>query len=110
MILLAQEGGLEVLEGETLYKEGWLLTLSDSFQTRSRLHDEDGRISDPLDRSRIDNRVIAGANYGLRRDLTLGALLPYVYRSFESDAGDLDSDGVGDSCDRASLIPRSPQR
>ena len=92
----AQEGGLEVLEGETLYQEGWLFTLSNSFKRSAHLFDGEKRESNPNDLERIDNRTTLGASYGLRSDLTLTALLPYVYRRVESDAGDLDSRGLGD--------------
>ena len=96
MLLCLQEGGLEVLEGETLYQEGWLFTLGDSFSRSASLHDEDGSTRDPLDRVRTDNRVVAGANYGLRNDLTIGALFPYVDRTVESSVGDVSADGPGD--------------
>ena len=92
----AQEGGLEVLEGETLYQEGWLFTLSHSFKQKSRLFREDDRIRDPLDRIQSDHRVSAGVNYGLRPDLTVSALFPVVFRSLDSKAGDLSADGPGD--------------
>ena len=93
---VAQDGGLEVLEGETLYQEGWLFTLSHSFKQKSRLFGGDDRVSDPFDRIRSDHRVSAGINYGLRPDLTVSALFPIVSRSLDSNAGDLSADGPGD--------------
>lgn len=96
LLACAQEGGLEVLEGETLYQEGWLFTISNSFQRKTRLYDGNDRIGDPLDRERFDDRATAGVNYGILRNLTLGALIPYVFRSLDSDAGDLEGDGPGD--------------
>ena len=92
----AQEGGLEVLEGETLYQEGWLITLSNSFKRSAHIYSGEKRESNRTDLERIDNRTTAGVSYGLRRDLTLTGLFPYVYRSVDSDVGDVASAGIGD--------------
>ncbi|MCZ6691260.1 MAG: hypothetical protein O7H41_16865 [Planctomycetota bacterium] len=92
----AQEGGLEVLEGETLYQEGWLFTLSDTFTRQSRLFEGEKEVRDSLDRVRMDHRLTSSVNYGALPDLTLTALLPFVYRTLESDAGDAETSGIGD--------------
>ena len=94
----AQEGGLEVLEAETLYEEGWLITLSNSFSFKDQLYRGEKEVRDPIDAKRIDNRTTIGASYGVRRDVTLVARFPYVYRSIDTDlpGGEVQSTGIGD--------------
>ena len=81
----AQEGGVEILEAETLYQDGWLFTLSDSYSEKSNRTDK-----------RTDNRITASINYGVLPELTLTGLFPYASRSLESGTGDLSSAGLGD--------------
>jgi hypothetical protein len=44
--LLLQEGGLEILEGETLYQEGWLFTLSESYRQKGSTFEGDNHTRD----------------------------------------------------------------
>lgn len=81
----AQEGSLDVLDGETLYEGGWLLTLGYELEQREGLRSGSGRVSDPLHRELIDQTVALGAHYGLRYDVQLSAIIPYISRSLEFD-------------------------
>lgn len=94
--LLLQDGGLEVLEGETLYQEGWLFTLSESFRQKGSIFDGSGHTRNALDELRTDHRITASVNYGALPELTLTALVPWVVRHHDSDAGDTSSEGLGD--------------
>ena len=83
--MLLQEGGLEILEGETLYQEGWLFTLSESYRQKGSIFQGDDRKHDPLDQLRIDHRVTATVNYGILPELTLTALVPWVDRELDEE-------------------------
>jgi hypothetical protein len=100
LALAGQEETLDVLDGETLYEGGRLATLTFEVEHRERLRSGEGRASDPLHRRRTDLTWAAAAHYGLRNDLQLSAILPYVYKELRLDdpAGpdDLQGDGFGD--------------
>jgi hypothetical protein len=96
----AQEGSLDVLDGETLYEGGWLFTLGHEFERREGLRRGRDRVSDPLER-RLDSHTAAfGAHYGLRYNVQLSAIIPYVHRALtlEDPAGPdrVSEEGLGD--------------
>src|SRR5262245_4254942 len=97
---LAQEGALDVLDGETLYEDGWLLTAGYEYRTRRGLLDGSDRIGDPFHQEEIHHAAVASAHYGLMNTLQVGAIVPYVSRvlTLEDPAGPdrLSSDGLGD--------------
>ncbi len=82
---LAQEGALDVLDGETLYEDGWLFTLGYELVQKRGLQEGSDRESDPLDRRQLDQAWVASAHYGLRHDFQLSAVVPYVIRTLEQD-------------------------
>ena len=96
----AQEGALDVLDGETLFEGGWLFTLGIERERREGLLDGSRSVSDPFDRAQTDQSVTLSAHYGLRHDLQLTAILPYVRRELALDdpAGPdrLTGEGTGD--------------
>jgi hypothetical protein len=98
---LAQEGSLDVLDGETLYEGGALVTIGYEFEEREGLLHGRDRVSDPLDRKLIDSTIALGAHYGLRYDLQLSAVVPYVRRTIEiedpSGPDRIASEGPGDA-------------
>jgi hypothetical protein len=97
LMLVPQEGSLDVLDGETLYEGGWLFTAGYEYERREGLREGTRRVSDPLDRRLEDHTVAIGAHYGLRYDLQLSAVLPYVTRALDV-AGDRESEsGLGDA-------------
>lgn len=93
----AQEGALDVLDGETLFDGGWLFSIAEEISLRSTWRDGRDRVSDPLDRERRDLTTVLSAHYGLRHDLQVGAILSHVRRSLEGDGPDLESSGPGDA-------------
>ena len=94
--LFFQEGGLEIMEAETLYQEGWLFTLSESYKQKGSLYEGSDRVANSLDQLRTDHRITATVNYGILPELTLTALVPWVARHLDSDSGDLSAEGLGD--------------
>lgn len=80
----AQEGGIELFAGETLFSEGWRLSLSEIYKRNDRLFRGSGTATDPMDRLLEEHRVVAGIDYGLRHDLTLSALVPSVYQEMSA--------------------------
>lgn len=97
----AQEGSLDVLDGETLYEGGWLFTLGHEFERREGLRHGRERVSDLFDR-RLDTHTAAlGAHYGLRYNVQLSAIVPYVHRvlRLEDPAGPdrVSEEGPGDA-------------
>lgn len=96
MNALAQEGTLDVLDGETLFEGGWLFTLGTEIESREGLRRGSDRVSDPLDR-RLEERTVAlGVHYGLRYDVQLSAILPRVDRELDSGPGRISASGPGD--------------
>ena len=97
---LAQEGSLDVLDGETLYEGGWLLTAGYEYELKEGLLHGSDRVSDPLDRRLEEQTAALGAHYGLRYDLQLSMVVPYVSRTLTLDdpAGPdrYAEDGLGD--------------
>ena len=98
--VLAQEGGLDILDGETIWVEGAQLSLSEIYRRKSTLYHGSDRASDPLDQTLAESRTTASLNYGVLPELTLSALVPFVYQElrFDSPSGrERDTaDGLGD--------------
>jgi hypothetical protein len=97
----AQEGALDVLDGETLYEDGWLFTLGYEFEHQQGLREGRRRVNDPLDRKQMEHITTVSAHYGLLHTLQLTAIVPYVRRELRlhDPAGPdrLSADGLGDS-------------
>ena len=81
----AQEGGLDILDGETLWADGGQVTLSEILRRRSQLYEGSHRIHDPLNQELWESRTALGLNFGIRPDLTLSVLIPFVYEEFQFD-------------------------
>lgn len=103
----AQTGGLDILEGPTIFADGTLITLSEVFRRRTRTFAGSDSVADPSKRERIDHQFTLGLQYGVLPELTVTALLPYVTRDLEATTSGVrsttETDGVGD----ASLIFKS---
>ena len=98
---VTQEGALDVLDGETLYEDGWLLTAGYEFRLRRGLLDGDDPTGDPLHQFESTHAAVLSAHYGLRNTLQVGAILPHVTHVLELDdpAGPdrFASSGLGDA-------------
>lgn len=78
----SQEGGIEVFAAGTLFSRGTRVSLSHIYKRKGTEFHE--------------HRFVAAVDHGLRPDLTVSALIPYVDKELESDAGDSNSSGLGD--------------
>lgn len=85
LLLMLQEGSLDVLDGETLYESGWLFTLGYEFEEREGLRRGNERVSDPLNLRLVEQTAALGVHYGLRHDVQLSLVAPYVSRTLTLD-------------------------
>ena len=96
----AQSGGIEIFAGETLFAQGTRVSIAHLFEQRGTLYRGSEEIPDPQDRRYQEQRVVLGYNYGLRSDVTLAALVPFVGKELRQQTpGGIDSDaayGLGD--------------
>ncbi len=92
----AQEGGIEVFAGETLFKSGFRLSTTQLFKEKNGLFRGSHKTSDPMNLRRREYRTVFGLDYGLRKDITLSALLPVVRRELRSSGVDTSATGLGD--------------
>lgn len=92
----AQEGGIEVFAAETLFASGTRVSISHIYKRNGTRFDGTSEVSDPLHRTFTEQRLVASIDHGLRPDLTLSLLAPYVHKSLDSSAGDLGGEGFGD--------------
>ena len=93
---LAQDGGIEIFAGETIFAEGTRLSLIHISKVKEGLRSGSNSVSDPLHQRFTEQRTVLGINHGIARDWSLSALVPYVERSLDADSGDLSGDGPGD--------------
>jgi hypothetical protein len=77
-ICTAQGPILDVLDGETLYESGFLLTLGTSLERRDTMRSGSQRVDDPQAAHESELVTTLGLQFGLRNDLQLGIALPYV--------------------------------
>jgi hypothetical protein len=92
----AQTGGIELFAAGTLFDQGTRTSLAYIHKVNGTLFSGTDEVPNPLDGSFEETRAVAAINYGLRPDLTVSALLPFVSKRLESNTGDLDSSGFGD--------------
>jgi hypothetical protein len=97
---LAQEGTLDLLDGETLYARGWLFTVGYDLERKRGLLEGDSRVPDPERHEELHQAAVLATHYGLRHDLQLSLVLPYLFvaETLESAGGRerLDASGPGD--------------
>ena len=93
---MAQQGGIEVYAGETLFEQGTRISLSHIHKRKGTLRAGSDSVSDPANGLWIENRTVVGVDHGFDRDLTLSALIPLVDRELESFGTKRGSSGLGD--------------
>src|SRR4030095_3477280 len=84
-LAFAQEGALDVLDGETLYQDGWLVTAGYEFRLRKGLLDGSDSMADPLHQREFTQMPTVSAHYGALNTLQVGAIIPYVQRVLEME-------------------------
>lgn len=92
----AQEGGIEVFAAGTLFSSGLRASVSTIHKRKGTLFQGTHEVSDPLNSVFEETRIVTAIDYGLRPDLTVSLLMPFVYKSLDTNAGDFNSFGLGD--------------
>ena len=95
----AQDGGIEVFAGETLFEKGLRVSFTELYKPKTKLYSGVNEVGNPTDRFNKEYRSVLGVDYGFNRDLTLMALVPYVHRDYNlgQGLGDEALDGLGDA-------------
>lgn len=93
----AQEGGIEIFAGETLFKEGLRVSITEIYKPKTDLYSGSTEISNASDTKLIEHRSVVGIDYGLHRDVTASALLPLVHKRFTSPGLRDSTAGLGDA-------------
>ncbi|MEO6593427.1 MAG: transporter [Planctomycetota bacterium] len=94
--LLAQGRVLDVVDGETLYDGGFLLSISSELQRQEVLRTGRSRANDPMASHEFASISTLALLYGLRHDVQIGLALPYVDTERESIGGQQVAAGIGD--------------
>jgi hypothetical protein len=94
----AQDNTLDLVDGETLYEGGWLVTLDASREERGRLLDGSHDVQDPSGERWTLRETTLAVHHGLRHDLQLSLLVPRVENTLERDVAPrrLAAAGLGD--------------
>ena len=98
--LSAQEGGLGIFTGETIFQYGTRVSISHLRESRTKLFRGDDRVANPMNQRLVEHRAILGLSHGVRNDFSVSALIPFVEKSFDSRVAGrklrMDSFGLGD--------------
>ena len=92
----AQEGGIEVFAGETLFDGGLRVSLTEIERSKRNLFRGSSEIAAPSEYSLDEHRSVLGFDYGMHRDVTVTALVPYVDRTLVSAGVESAASGLGD--------------
>lgn len=95
-VLPAQNQVLDVVDGETLYRGGWLVSTSVDVDREESLWSGSRRIADPGQQQRTRTTTTLGVQHGLRHDLQIGFAVPFVNDDYGSLDGDSRTEGLGD--------------
>lgn len=97
----AQDGGIEVFSGNTIFESGARISLSHLYSSRDSLFRGSDEVPNEAGRSMREHRAVLGFNYGLLPELSLSLLLPYVSKesSYQADgaAERSNTQGLGDA-------------
>lgn len=94
--LPAQGAILDLLDGETLYDGGFLLTLGHQLERKERLRTGRDTAADPLASHELHQQTTLALQYGLRHDLQLGIAISRVERTLSGTGLDQQTEGLGD--------------
>lgn len=93
---LAQGAMLDVLDGETLYDDGFLFTFGREIQRRDTLLAGSHRVDDPTSLREQEQVTTAALQWGLRHDVQVGIAASFVETERRSTGQDLDAESLGD--------------
>ena len=80
----AQDGGIEVFSGHTIFESGSRVSLSHLYSSRGSLFSGSEEVANPDARSMREHRAVLGFNHGLTPEFSLSFLLPYVEKESNS--------------------------
>lgn len=83
----AQDGGIEIFAGETIFTEGTRISLAHIWKTKEGSSNNERF---------VEHRTVLGINHGIARGWSLSALIPFVDRSLKSGASNQSGSGPGD--------------
>jgi hypothetical protein len=92
----AQDGGIEIFAGETIFTEGTRISLAHIWKTKEGKLSGSSSVTDPSNERFVEHRTVLGINHGIARGWSLSALIPFVERSLDAKSGDQSSSGPGD--------------
>jgi hypothetical protein len=92
----AQEGGIEVFSAETIFMGGTRASTSYTYKSKGSLLRGSNEINDPQNSQLDEHRFVVAVDHGFRPDLTASLLIPYVYRTLDTNGQDSTSSGLGD--------------
>jgi hypothetical protein len=90
------QGVLDLLDGETLYDGGSLLTLGFEVERGDRLRRGERRIADPRAAQETASRATLAVQHGVRHDVQLGVALPFAWHERTGIGLDDHTGGLGD--------------
>ena len=90
------QGVLDLMDGETLYEGGSLVTLGFEYDRGDRLRRGSRRVADPGASQETSTRSTLSYQFGLRHDLQVGVALPYASHERVGTGGSAEADGIGD--------------
>lgn len=85
--LRAQDDQLDLLDGETLYDGGWLFSVTGRVERRETLLEGEKRASGGELERMTDTTLSLSAHHGIRHDLQLSVVLPFVHRELRAHSG-----------------------
>ena len=92
----AQDGGIEIFAGETIFSQGTRVSLTEIWKTKEGLLRGSDSLPDTEGRTFTERRTVLGVNHGIARGWSVSALLPFVDRELESNTVNQRGTGVGD--------------
>ncbi len=94
--LPAQGAILDMLDGETLYEGGFLLTLGHEIQSRTTLRYGSAPAANPQGLKELEQASTLALQWGLRHDLQVGVAISHARAEQDSAAGSVAAEGLGD--------------
>ena len=95
----AQDGGIELFSGNTIFESGSRISLSHIYVSRGSLFQGTEEVPNPLERSMWEHRMVLGFDHGVTPKLALSFLLPVVEKESESlgPSGNSQVSGLADA-------------
>lgn len=96
-VVSAQEGGIEVFAGETIFQGGYRVSLTEIAKRDRELFRGGSEAANPSGDEWTENRTVFGFDYGIKPDLQVSLLVPWVDRKLETGGVRSDVNALGDA-------------